>query len=151
MPGQMRWPPPSVPPQAPPHLCRQLSADWAVGGDYEFTVHGPNGFLRELKGSAPGAEVGTRHDGDDEEIRLVLTNSGGATVRLTVTDAYGSRPATFHLRPGGRATHVAELRRSNGWYDLSVVSDRDPAFLRRLAGHVETGRPSTSDPAVATV
>jgi phospholipase C len=128
---------------------RHLSADWAVGGDYEFTVHGPNGFLREFKGNAPVAEVGTRHDGDDEEIRLVLTNSGGATVRLTVTDAYGSRPATYHLRPGGRATHVAELRRSNGWYDLSVVSDRDPAFLRRLAGHVETGRPSTSDPGVA--
>jgi phospholipase C len=40
-------------------------------------------------------------------------------------------------------------RRSNGWYDLAVTSDHDHAFLRRLAGHVETGRPSTSDPAIA--
>ena len=37
----------------------------------------------------------------------------------------------------------------HGWYDLSVTSDQDDAFLRRLAGHVETGRPSTSDPAIA--
>jgi phospholipase C len=46
--------------------------------------------------------------------------------------------------------HVAESGRSNGWYDLSVTADRDGAFLRRFAGHVETGRASTSDPATAT-
>ena len=54
------------------------------------------------------------------------------------------------LWPGARAVHTAELERSHGWYDLSVATDEDHAFLRRLAGHVETGRPSSSDPAIAT-
>jgi len=39
------------------------------------------------------------------------------------------------------------LAASHHWYDLSVTSNDDPTFLRRLAGHVENGRPSISDPA----
>ncbi|MFB9840222.1 phospholipase domain-containing protein [Actinoallomurus acaciae] len=52
------------------------------------------------------------------------------------------------MRPGGSATHDARTRVSHGWYDLTVTSDQDRTFLRRLAGHVETGRPSASDPAL---
>ncbi len=36
------------------------------------------------------------------------------------------------------------------WYDVKVVSDKDAAFLRRFAGHVENGRPGVSDPAIIT-
>jgi phospholipase C len=43
-----------------------------------------------------------------------------------------------------------DTRRSGNWYDVAVVSDQDPKFLRRFAGHVETGRPGTSDPATLT-
>jgi phospholipase C len=42
------------------------------------------------------------------------------------------------------------LRSTSSWYDVSVVSDRDSTFLRRFAGHVETGAISVSDPAVIT-
>jgi phospholipase C len=132
---------------------RQLSDTWtATSGAYEFTVHGPNGFLRRFEGTAgrSGAEVAARHDGKAEQVRLVLTNGGTTAVRLTVKDAYdGGRPATYRLRPGASVTHSVRPRRSHGWYDLSVTSDQDDAFLRRLAGHVETGLPSTSDPAIA--
>jgi phospholipase C len=136
---------------------RKLSGAWspATGGKgaYDFSVHGPGGFLRRLTGHAAGAgpEVGALHNGDGEEVRLVLTNEGGTTVRLTVDSAYGNdKPATYKLGPGARVVHTAHARRSHGWYDLSVVSDHDGTFLRRLTGHVETGRPSTSDPAIAT-
>jgi phospholipase C len=72
------------------------------------------------------------------------------TVRLTVTNAYGAaHPASHRLPPGGRVVHPVGLRGSQFWYDLSVACDQDSTFLRRLAGHVETGRPSTSDPALA--
>jgi phospholipase C len=40
------------------------------------------------------------------------------------------------------------VRRDAHWYDLAVTSDHDPAFLRHLAGHGETGRPSLSDPGI---
>ncbi|MNT89054.1 Non-hemolytic phospholipase C precursor [compost metagenome] len=40
------------------------------------------------------------------------------------------------------------MSRSGGWYDISVHDQDDPAFLRRLAGRIETGAHSTSDPAM---
>ncbi|WP_405726870.1 phospholipase C, phosphocholine-specific [Streptomyces sp. NBC_01537] len=131
---------------------RRLSGDWFPQDDYDFSVHGPNGFYRHLTGSAalaPG--VTARHDGRRREVRLTLTNSGPHTVTLTVTDAYGHEPAaTYRLRPGARVVHTAHPRHSHDWYDLSVTSDHDAAFVRRLAGHLETGQPGVSEPAIAT-
>ena len=116
-----------------------------VSGGYDYTAYGPNGFVRQFRGGVAGPEVGVRREGGD--LALVLTNGGTTPVRLTVTDAYGRRSTTRLLRPGARIVETVETRRSGNWYDVSVVSDHDPRFLRRLAGHVETGRPSTSDPA----
>jgi phospholipase C len=130
---------------------RRLPGTWAKGA-YDFSVHGPNGFHRHLAGpAAPGPEVTARHDGSDRRVRLTLTNSGTHTVHLTVTDEYGHEPAaTYRLRPGARAVHTARPRHSHDWYDLSVTSDHDGTFVRRLAGHVESGQPGVSDPAIAT-
>jgi phospholipase C len=126
---------------------RRLSGEWTPGA-YDVTVHGPNGFLRRLRGpGTAGPEVSARHDGAGERVRLVLTNGGNTIVRLTVEDA-GGHASEYRIRPGGSATHDARTRVSHGWYDLTVTSDQDRTFLRRLAGHVETGRPSTSDPAL---
>ena len=41
-----------------------------------------------------------------------------------------------------------ELDSQFGWYDLVVKVTDDAAFQVHLAGHVETGRPSVSDPAL---
>jgi phospholipase C len=114
-------------------------------------VHGPNGFLRRFAGDArsAGPEVSARHNSRDGRVRLVLSNKGSTSVRLTVADGYRCEPpATYLLPPGGSVVHTARPTRSNNWYDLSVTSDHDAAFLRRLAGHVETGLASTSDPAI---
>ncbi|AEW98738.1 phosphocholine-specific phospholipase C [Streptantibioticus cattleyicolor] len=136
---------------------RRLTGQWhpAAGGagDYDLTVHGPGGFLRRFAGrpGGTGLEVTARHDGRTGEVRLVIANSGPGTVRVTITDAYGSaRPAVHRLRPGARTVHLAPTRHGHGWYDLTVTCDTDARFVRRLAGHVETGHPSTSDPAIAT-
>ncbi|MEZ0095201.1 phosphocholine-specific phospholipase C [Streptacidiphilus sp. EB129] len=136
---------------------RKLSGSWTVGGDanggYDFTVHGPNGFLRRYAGrvGTAGTEISARDDRNSCELRLALTNHGRSTARITVGNAYdGRRPTTYTVRPGATATHVAHLDNTHGWYDLTVTSDQDGSFRRRLAGHVETGRPSISDPAIAT-
>ncbi|GAA2246237.1 MULTISPECIES: phosphocholine-specific phospholipase C [Kitasatospora] len=129
---------------------RGLVGDWDVKGAYDYSVHGPNGFLRQFKGQAgsAGVELTTRRGGDGQ-LQLVLTNNGPATVRITVTDAYGSdRRSEHRLRPGAHTVHTANSSRGHGWYDLTVHSDQDVTFLRRLAGHLENGRPSTSDPAI---
>jgi phospholipase C len=134
----------------------KLAGNWAVGTDpegaYEVTVHGPNGFLRQFRGRAgtAGAEVTVRHDGGDRSVHLDLVNHGATTVRLSVEDGYGARTTSHLLRPGARVTHTAHLNGTHGWYDLTVVSDHDGTFARRAAGHVETGRESVTDPAIAS-
>jgi phospholipase C len=134
---------------------RELSADWSLGTasgtTYDLAVHGPNGFLRQFKGSVSGGEpeVEAKHGGRDDQLRLTLTNKGSVAVRLTVTDAYHKQPArTYLVRPNADVTATVGIDATNNWYDVSVVSAQDGAFLRRLAGHVETGHPSTSDPAI---
>jgi phospholipase C len=131
---------------------KELTADFgpALAG-YDFTVHGPAGFVRQFKGAAAGVEVTVRHDAGTGQLKLVVTNDGAATVRLTVTDAYRKeRLKTLVVRPRSRTTQAVDTRNSHGWYDVSVASTLDGAFLRRLAGHVETGCASTSDPAFIT-
>jgi phospholipase C len=124
---------------------RQLTGTWPLAGNYDFSVHGPNGFFRRVKGTTGrGLDVLARQDHD--RLRVTLTNTGKAPVRAIVTDSYGrERPASYRIAPGEHVEHTAH---PDGWYDLSVTTN-DPAYLRHLAGHLETGQPSTSDPRLA--
>ncbi|MFC5212874.1 phosphocholine-specific phospholipase C [Streptomyces coerulescens] len=117
-------------------------------GSYDLTVHGPAGFVRYFKGSnkLAGPEVTARHQGDD--IELTFTNKGTSSVRLKIANGYGGRPSTVTVRPGAKVCRTVDLASSRRWYDLTVTSESDPAFLRRFAGHVENGRPGVSDPAI---
>lgn len=132
---------------------RTVSDTWNSAyseGAYDLTVHGPNGFLRAFRGpgGTAGPEVTARHTGDDVE--LTFTNPGADTVRLKVTSGYGGHPRAVRVRPGATVRHRFDLAASSRWYDLTVTSEADPAFVRRFAGHVENGRPGVSDPAIAT-
>ncbi|MET8564031.1 phosphocholine-specific phospholipase C [Streptomyces flaveolus] len=132
---------------------KTLSDTWNSaysGGDYDLTVHGPNGFLRVFKGrnKVAGPEVTARHKGDD--IELTFTNKGSGTAKLKLVNGYHGGPATVTVRPGATVRHIVTLAASKRWYDLTVTSDADPAFLRGFAGHVENGRPGVSDPALVT-
>ncbi|KJK48213.1 phospholipase C [Lentzea aerocolonigenes] len=129
---------------------KQLSDTWNTAyslGAYDLTVHGPNGFLREFKGSAAAAEVTARHSGCNLVLRF--TNAATATRHLEVTNAYGGS-INVTVQPGRTITRVIELTKSKRWYDISVVSTEDSGYLRRFAGHVETGAPGVSDPAIRT-
>ncbi|MEU3700308.1 phosphocholine-specific phospholipase C [Streptomyces griseoviridis] len=130
---------------------KRISDTWNAaysGGSHDLTVHGPNGFLRVFRGraGATGPEVTARHVRDD--IELTLTNRSNGAVRLRLANAYGGRDRTLTVRPGATVRHTVDLAGSRRWYDLTVTSDSDPAFLRRFAGHVENGRPGVSDPAL---
>ena len=52
------------------------------------------------------------------------------------------------MRGGDTNTLTIDLRSVFGWYDLTVTIDSDKNTLWRIAGHVETGRDSASDPAL---
>jgi Bacterial phospholipase C, C-terminal domain len=59
--------------------------------------------------------------------------------RVTPANAYGNdRAITRLLRPGHSFREQWQLKKSFGWYELTVVADTDPTFLRRLASHLES-------------
>ncbi|MDG4861574.1 DUF756 domain-containing protein, partial [Streptomyces sp. T-3] len=128
------------------------NAQYASDGRHDLAVFGPNGFLRHFKsaGKSVAPEVVARHDKASGNIRLTLKNAGSAAVNLTLTNAYGGASQTFKVNAGASVEHTVDLRASKSWYDLAVKSDADAGWLRRLAGHVETGSASVSDPAIAT-
>jgi phospholipase C len=69
-------------------------------------------------------------------------------VRLTVAEAYTGKSFPFAVPAGRTDSVLIPSMLSKGWYDITITSHADPAYLRRLAGHVETGAPSISDPAL---
>ncbi|GLZ35154.1 phospholipase C, phosphocholine-specific [Lentzea sp. NBRC 105346] len=126
---------------------KQLSDTWNTlysNGVYDLTVHGPNGFLREFHGSAPAAEVTARYQSGNLVLRF--TNPGPVR-HLKITNAYGGTQ-TVTVGQGSNVTRTIDLTASKRWYDVTVVSAEDSGYLRRFAGHVETGAPGVSDPAI---
>ena len=137
----------------------QLMDTWTLtsvagnGATHDLTVTGPNGFLRRFSGSRTGAglEVTACYEVTQGDIYLNFVNSGSAPCAFTVTDnSYGQPSQIFEVAPGSTLRRGLSLSTSHGWYDLTVTCNTDPSFIRRFAGHVETGFPSMSDPTLST-
>ncbi len=132
---------------------KSLQDVWPTDAFSVFTVAGPNGFIRRY-GWLPALPVivGATPLAHDEAIRLSLRNASNAPATVLVDDkAYGAPPQEWTLAPGETKSLDWALKASAGWYDLAVTVPGLKGFERRLAGHVETGRPSTSDPAAHQV
>ena len=131
---------------------KQLRDDVAIDTS-DFVVAGPGAFHRRFRDD-PALAVDVRGEHRRErggQLRLTLVNRGAAPVRLSVAPAvYPKAAPRLHvLAPGARVVDTWAVKDSAGWYDLAVTAEGSARFLRRLAGRVETGRPSTSDPALA--
>ncbi len=89
-----------------------------------------------------------RYDAAEGNVILSLSNSGLAPCNMQVSNGYQrGAPHIYSVAPGASVEDHWLLAASSGWYDLSVTLMESPVYLRRFAGHVETGRPSISDPA----
>ena len=55
---------------------------------------------------------------------------------------------TVTVRAGGPSALHWQLDPTGHWYDFVVTADSEASFSRRVAGRVETGRHSVSDPAM---
>ncbi|WP_081070885.1 phosphocholine-specific phospholipase C [Burkholderia territorii] len=123
---------------------------------YDYSVYGPNGFFRGYAGAFTPSddghlEVAACYDVANGNVQITLKNNGTAPCSVIVRDAYGSPTRSYSVTPGNQAVDTWILAASDGWYDLSVALTTDPHFLRHLAGHVETGRSSMTDPAIKSV
>jgi phospholipase C len=110
----------------------------------DLFVLGPNGFHRRLIGRSDVFSASV-DGGVDGAISLVVENLGEAPVSIAMTDrAYGASPDTIALAGGEARRLRLELTDSHGWYDRQFVAGGQ---AWRIAGHVEDGRASYSDPA----
>lgn len=122
-----------------------------AGGAYDFTVYGPNGFLRRFAGSGahgvPQPEIAEGYDVANGNLELWLRHPGREALEFTIANAYDAgRTITRTVQPGRDTRLYFDLRQAWGWYDLTLGVTGLPGFVLRLGGHVETGRASYSDP-----
>ena len=137
------------------HAAGHWNPDGQGIGPYDLTVHGPNGFYRRFAGDAskpqPMVSVSTDRQG---RLVVALAQAGAdlASAILEMGAAYplseGEARRQIALAPKAVARSVWDLRGSDHWYDLTVSLQEDSSFTQRLAGHLETGRPSRTDPAI---
>ena len=139
---------------------KTLSGSWPVASttanEYDLSVYGPNGFLRSYKGGIDtgraNLDVNSRCDDDgDANFELSISNRGTAACTVSIVNAYTNEVMTHWLDRGQSTRKHWRLGASHGWYDLTIHVDNDRGFQQRLAGHIETGRDSASDPGIGMV
>jgi phospholipase C len=132
---------------------KQLTDSWTVGSSYNLSVYGPNGFVRYFTGSigpnAAALDVSSRyHHEGRHSIEVKIANVSAAPAEVSVLDAYTGDGVTRPLDPGQTFEDELQLDQFHGWYDLIITVTGDSTFKYELAGHVETGKDSFSDPAL---
>lgn len=135
---------------------KEVSDHWAFvdfsTGAYRVRVDGPNGFLREYRGSAGDAPldvVATYAGGRAPALVLTIHNRASWRVALLIEDnSYGNRPQRRTVGAGQKATIRVDASDSHGWYDVTLRDAGEPQYSQRLAGRIETGAWTMSDPAL---
>ncbi|WP_414649386.1 phosphocholine-specific phospholipase C [Edaphobacter sp.] len=146
-------------PDAPPRRYavsagQSLSDYWEpTAGEvaYDLSVYGPNGYFAHFRGGSKQVgrpEASVRPDRLSGDVYLTLTNTGTSPCTLSAVNRYGGENRHYDLAPGKVTEDRWPLDASAGWFDLSMTNLEDAPMLRRFAGHVETSRLATSDPAV---
>jgi phospholipase C len=138
----------------------RLTDSWSINEKkYKFAVHGVNGFYRVFAGNGNeplihvqcGYHKKIRKEDLSGDIELVITNKdANNTYEVLISDdTYTQKKVSLKLGPGKTKKQVINSSGFSGWYDVKVTVNGDDQFMRQFAGHVETGKASTTDPAMA--
>ena len=133
-------------------LTRQYPFAMFTDTGYAIEVHGPNGFYRSFTGRADSrhVEVQTLYEQTGKALTgnllMRLRNTANQPVSIEIGDnAYKTKPVTRKIEPRQEISIVLHLEQSHGWYDYTVKPSGSDAEAR-VAGRVETGRASFTDP-----
>lgn len=150
---------------APKHYTveagKSLSDDLPAtpSGNYAWTVYGPNGFVRMMKGviSPSGSSdtvllgVEAHYDSRKGVLLVEVRNQSAKALSVRLTDvAYGNPEQAIALAPASAHLFTWQVKDSGYWYDTTLFVAEYPDYIRRFAGHIETGRASCTDPAART-
>jgi len=125
-------------------------------GNYHLKVHGPNGFFRAFAGNGRSPlsvklkyEQSAKATAFTGNVLLQFQKTKAEQVTVLIHDnAYHAALQKIVLT-ADRKEVLLDLSRSSNWYDVTVTIEGDRDFMQRYAGHVETGKVSRTDPAMA--
>ncbi|WP_344408995.1 phosphocholine-specific phospholipase C, partial [Actinomadura nitritigenes] len=119
-----------------------------TGGEYAFSIYGPDRFVRSFKGAVVGAgqnagavprveaSLVAKHGHGKSSLRLKLANEGRKGVRFTLTaNDFKGGTRTVHV-DGHRSAHVDWPTNADGYYDVVVTADTADGFTYRYAGRI---------------
>jgi phospholipase C len=124
-------------------------------GNYDFTVVGPNRFLRRLTGNANGSAkyleaTSTYAPAPNTSMLAIWFNlkngsSQAAVFTIRSNNYRGDGPWTYTV-PAGQtlSDYFNAVYLAQGWYDFTITCSADSTWSRRFVGHLETGAPSVS-------
>jgi phospholipase C len=110
-------------------------------------------FVGDTHAAAPFAlappELRVGYDSPSGNLYLLLKNPSAraCTFAIAANAYFEQAPLRVTVAASAQTARYFWLRSSGHWYDFSVTIDELPSWSRRLAGRVETGRHSISDPA----
>jgi phospholipase C len=124
---------------------RTLRPVLSAKGHFDISFHGPNGFYRRFAGTTHDPRLEVSAHGEDGHLVLTLHNRSGHALHAHVENEY-DRDRTVRVGAGRRRHVRIAIARTHGWYDVVVTVRNKPHVTRALAGRLDNGRASTSDP-----
>jgi phospholipase C len=140
-----------------------LNDKWTVAdfenGHYQLRVNAPNGFMRAYEGNAadPQLHVTCAYEVNKNKkptgnliITVINLDKNKKNAIQIVDNAYKRKPISMVLAAaalkGSKSSIIIPLKDSHNWYDFTLMQEGNTTFMKRFAGHVETGELSQSDP-----
>ncbi|MFT8480587.1 MAG: phospholipase C, phosphocholine-specific [Gluconobacter oxydans] len=129
---------------------KSLSDHWGTDAQrrYDLDIHGPNGFFRGLSGrlDEQGRNISIS-SATDPSRQLCVLIAEVPDMALSVEDGY--RHHVTHYPAASLPVRIEiSTAATSGWYDLTVRAAERTALEWRIAGHIENGHPSITDPAL---
>jgi len=125
---------------------------------YHLQVYGPNGFYREYQGDAQTQlRVNTGYEILPEKNKAFLIisirNLGNSSKEVSLGNKMknGSNLQKLKIPAGGNKEIKLDVAESYNWYDVLITEKSNEVFKRRVAGRIETGKDSKTDPVMGQV
>ena len=132
------------------------SWEFAASGlaSYDLSVYGPNGFFRYYRGgalelTASNLQSGVTYNVSANEVILAVKNVGSLAVSVNVKNIYSGKTTSHKVASGAVWESSVSVAAYAGWYDLIVTVESDATFQQQIAGHLESGKASSTDPAIS--
>ena len=125
---------------------------WDVTDDgvFDLEVHGPNGFFTRHAGRSHREQMQiTAHtDGLRGNLHVSVVNPSAKTMVLTWDEEHSKTLGqALSISAQGHAEFQVPVTAASGWYELAITDAHDPKALKvQMAGHVENGKPSLTQP-----